>query len=158
MIRGERAALRPATPADLDLLAEWFTDPELYRWWGGRPLSREEVEERYVGRRSPQVESFVVEAEGEPVGYIQYWLGEEPRTGGLDMLLVPEARGRGLGSDAARALVRHLIEERGWRRITVDPAADNGQAIQAWKNAGFSFEREIVGEEGKPALLMVREA
>jgi len=33
--------------------------------------------------------------------------------GGLDMFLVPDARGRGLGPDAARAMATHLIDERG---------------------------------------------
>ena len=41
--------------------------------------------------------------------------------GGLDMFLVPGARGRGLGPDAARAMADHLLAARGWSRVTVDP-------------------------------------
>ncbi len=137
MIEGERTRLRPATEADLDLLAEWFAHPEVYRHWGGSPLSRETVAEQYVGGRSPGVEAMIVEADGEPVGYIQYWRQEGAPEGGIDMVLVPDRRGRGLGTDAARALVRHLLEEQAWRRVTVDPLVTNVRAIAFWTKAGF---------------------
>jgi len=58
--------------------------------------------------------------------------------GGLDMFLVPEARGRGLGPDAARAMTRHLLDERGWTRVTVDPYCWNEPAVRAWERAGFA--------------------
>ena len=60
--------LRPAVPEDLDLLAAWFTDPEVYGWWGGEPLSRETVAAKYVGARRPTVESLIVEQSGRPIG------------------------------------------------------------------------------------------
>ena len=37
------------------------------------------------------------------------------------MFLIPSARGRGLGPDAARAMAEHLFHERGRARVTVDP-------------------------------------
>ena len=39
----EPLTLRPSTDDDLDVLADWFTDLEVFRWWGGHPLSRDEV-------------------------------------------------------------------------------------------------------------------
>jgi aminoglycoside 6'-N-acetyltransferase len=36
-----------------------------------------------------------------------------------------------------RALARHLIEERGHHRLTIDPAADNEAAIRAYERVGF---------------------
>lgn len=156
MIRGESTVLRPATPADLDLLAGWFADPDVYRWWGGTPLTRATVEEKYVGRRSPDVESLIVEADGEPVGYIQYAPAEtRPNMGGIDMFLVPASRGKGLASDAVDALVRHLMEEKGWRRVTVDPAATNLHAIGFWFRNGFRPAGMLQTPDG-PGLLMIR--
>ena len=52
------------------------------------------------------------------------------------MFLVPSARGRGLGPDAARALTESLLAS-GWTRVTVDPYAWNEPAIRAWRRAGF---------------------
>jgi aminoglycoside 6'-N-acetyltransferase len=155
VIRGERIFLRPATDDDLDLLVEWLAEPEVYRWWEGRPLSREEVADMYTGRRRPEVEPFVVEADGVPVGYLQFWQGTE-NSGGMDMFLVPEARGRGLGPDAARAAASFLLDQRGWTEVTVDPVVDNLRAIRAFERAGFSSESEGLDDEtGKRVVRMV---
>ena len=80
-VTGELTSLRPAREDDLDLLTRWFGEPEVYRWWGGSPLPREAVAAKYVGRRRPRVESYVIEAHGTPVGYIQYHYGFEPYHG-----------------------------------------------------------------------------
>ena len=145
--------LRPSTSDDLDQLAQWFVDPEVFRWWGGHPLSRGEVAAKYTGRRCPRVESFIVEVAGQPIGYIQYHL-EGPGQAGLDMMLLPEFRGRGLGPKAARMLVAHLGSARGWTDITVDPAYDNARAIRGWEKVGFVIEREWPDHPAGPAYLM----
>jgi aminoglycoside 6'-N-acetyltransferase len=150
MIDGERTRLRPATPADLDLLERWFADPEVYAHWGGKPLGREEIAAKYTGARSPSVEAFIVEAGGEPVGYIQYDDG-----GGIDTFLAPAARGKGLAVDAVDALVRHLMDEERWRRVTVDPLLTNPRAIAFWFRAGFRPVGGLQTPEG-PAMLMAR--
>jgi aminoglycoside 6'-N-acetyltransferase len=155
VIRGERTSLRPTSDDDLDLLVGWLADPEVYRWWDGSPLSRDEVADVYTGRRRPEVEPFIIEADDVPVGYLQVWQGTET-SGGIDMFLVPEARGRGLGPDAARAAARFLLDRRGWTEVTVDPVVDNLRAIRAFERAGFSSQREELDDEtGKRILRMV---
>ena len=99
---------------------------------------------------------FIVEAGGAPIGYLQCW-ADDAASGGLDMFLVPAARHRGLGRDAARALVRYLVQERGRRRVTVDPAAGNARAIRAWGKAGFVYERDWPDHPDGPAVLMAIE-
>ncbi len=154
-LAGRRTELRPAAPSDLDLLAGWLADPEVYRWWGGLAIERDAVAREYTGARRPQVESTIIEAGGRPVGYLQWWPADDPDAVGLDMFLEPAARGRGLGPDAALAAVDHLLSC-GARRITVDPLASNPRAIAAWSKAGFVPERPIVDTEtGLPAVLMV---
>lgn len=145
--------LRPSSPDDLDQLARWFADPEVYRWWGGRPISREVVALKYVGRRCPRVESFIVELGARAIGYIQYHL-EGPGQAGLDMMLLPGFRDLGLGPRAARMLVEHLASARDWTDITVDPAVGNGRAIRAWEKAGFVIDVEWPDHPDGPALLM----
>jgi aminoglycoside 6'-N-acetyltransferase len=51
--------------------------------------------------------------------------------------LHPRWHGRGLGADAVRRLARHLFEDRGHHRITIDPAAHNERAIRAYRRVGF---------------------
>ena len=155
-IRGATITLRPAGEDDLDLLTEWFSDPAVYEWWGGSPLRREVVAEKYVGRRRPAVESLIIEAREEPVGYIQHHQGFEDYhgvdEGGIDMFVAPHARRRGLGRDAATTLVRHLLSERGWNRVTVDPAKNNPTALRFWRACGFRYERDM--ESNGPAELL----
>lgn len=136
VLDGVLTRLVPTTEEDVDLLALWFASPEFVEHWGGVPMSRDEVAEKYVGRRRPRVESFLVLAQGTPVGYAQYWYADVAG-GGIDMVLEPQARGRGLGPDAARALLAHVGGTLGWRRVTVDPERGNVRAVRAWEKAGF---------------------
>jgi RimJ/RimL family protein N-acetyltransferase len=117
------------------------------------PLDRDEVAAKYVGRWCPRVESFVVERDGEAIGYIQYHL-EGPGHAGLDMLLLPAYRDRGLGPAVARLLIKFLRTTRGWTDLTVDPARDNPRPIRAWQKAGFAIEREWPDHPDGSALLM----
>lgn len=153
VLRQDGLVLRPSAEDDLDRLAQWFADPEVFQWWGGRPLSRDVVAAKYTGRRCPRVESYIVEFEAQPIGYIQYHL-EGPGQAGLDMMLLPGFRDRGLGPRAARVMVAHLRLAFGWADITVDPAQDNPRAIRAWEKAGFVIEREWPDHPDGPALLM----
>jgi len=143
----------PLWPPTRDLLVGWLQDPEVYRWWGGRPLTRDEIVRSYLGDREPDVVPFIIEHGAVAIGYIQYWIADVT-SGGLDMFLVPGARGQGLGPDAARALVRYLFNERHWRQVTVDPAVDNASAIRAWHKAGFRTGRTLRDSPAAPVRLM----
>lgn len=59
------------------------------------------------------------------------------RSAGLDIAVDPRWHGRGVGLDAIRTLARHLIEDRGHHRLTIDPAATNARAIAAYAKVGF---------------------
>jgi aminoglycoside 6'-N-acetyltransferase len=73
------------------------------------------------------------------IGLIQYYEETDPayRHAGLDIALATASHGRGYGSEALGLLVRHLIEERGHHRLTIDPAASNERAIRAYERVGF---------------------
>ncbi|MFF8796456.1 GNAT family N-acetyltransferase [Streptomyces globisporus] len=144
-LHGTLTRLVPTTEADLDLLAGWFASPDFVAYWGGVPLSRTEVAVKYVGRRRPRVQSYLVLAEDAPVGYAQFWYADEAE-GGIDLVLQPDAQGGGLGPDATRALLAHLGGELGWRRVTVDPVRENVRAVRAWEKAGF---RQVTSEPGE---------
>jgi aminoglycoside 6'-N-acetyltransferase len=127
-IQGRLTTLRPATPADVDRLVAWHADPDVARYWDGETFTHAQMQERLA---RPDVEPWIVHADDDPIGYLQV------HGSGLDMFLVPTARGRGLGPDAARAMARHLLEQRGHARVTVDPYLRNERAVRAWRSAGF---------------------
>jgi len=133
-VRGPLTVVRPVTEADVDMLVAWHADPEVSRYWDDETYTREEMVAELA---EPDSDPFIVEADGEPVGYLQsWWEPGDRRRAGLDMYLIPSARGRGLGPDAARALALSLLAE-GWAEVTVDPYVWNEPAIRAWGRAGF---------------------
>ena len=152
-LRGQLTEVRSAGEADADLLVAWHADPDVAHFWDGETFTRDEILARLT--REP-VTAWIVEAGGEPVGYLQSWWADgTPRRGGLDMFLIPPARGRGLGPDAARALAESLVAD-GWAEVTVDPYLWNERAIRAWGRAGFAAieERPADDEHTAPWLLM----
>jgi len=133
LVRGRLTTLRPADGDDVDRLVAWHADPEVSRYWDDETFTRAQTVERLA---RPDVDAWIVEENGEPVGYLQSWT-DDGETSGLDMFLVPAARGRRLGPDAARALALHLLDEVGRTRVTVDPYSWNEGAIRGWQRAGF---------------------
>jgi aminoglycoside 6'-N-acetyltransferase len=154
-LHGQLTQVRRATLEDADLLVAWHADPEVSRYWGDKMFTRDEMLARL---ERGEVDAFIVEADRVPVGYLQAWWDETTSAqGGIDMFLVPAARGRGLGPDAARALARHLRDERGWTEVTVDPYTWNEPAIRAWRRAGFvDVETRAADDEHTSAWLLMR--
>ncbi len=135
-LRGAIVRLRPPTEPDVAPLAAIRRHPELHhRWRGG------EDKEAAVRDDMAEDEStgFVIELGGRPVGWIQYSEELEPdyRGASMDVYVDAAVHGQGIGTDALRALARHLIDERGHHRITIDPAADNAAAIACYAKVGF---------------------
>ena len=147
LVHGRLTTLRPAAADDVDRLVAWHADPEVARYWDEETFTHAEMEDRLARE---DVEAWIVEQAGEPVGYLQV------HSEGLDMFLVPYARGRRLGSDAARAMTEHLLHERGRERVTVDPYAWNEGAVRAWERAGFVeiSRHEADDEHTAPWILM----
>jgi aminoglycoside 6'-N-acetyltransferase len=133
-LRGELTVVRPAATADADLLVHWHADPDVARYWDNKTFTREEM---LVRLNRARVDSYIVEADDQPIGYLQAHFADAATDAGLDMFLVPSARGRGLGPDAARTLATHILRETGRTRVTVDPYLSNEEAIRAWGKAGF---------------------
>ena len=128
-MRGKRTCTRRATDDDAALLAAWHDDPDVRRYWDNETFTVDEMRERLA---RDDVDGWVVEQEdGAPIGYLQ------THATGMDMFLVPSARGRGLGPDAARAMAEHLLAAGSHDRVTVDAYAWNEPAIRAWARAGF---------------------
>lgn len=131
---GRLTNVRPVDASDVDLLLAWHADEDVARYWDGKSFTLESMLERLA---RPRVTPYVVEADGTPIGYLQVHDLDDDGDGGLDMFLLPAARGRGLGPDAARAMATYLLDDRGWSRVTVDPYAWNERALRGWRNAGF---------------------
>jgi aminoglycoside 6'-N-acetyltransferase len=143
--------VRPALEADADMLCGWHADPEVARFWDYETYTREQM---LAELDEADVDPYVVEHEGAPIGFLQAWYERDDT--GIDMFLLPPARGRGLGPRAARLLIRHLLAA-GRDEVTVDPYTWNVAAIAAWRRTGFRAveERAPDNDHTAPWLLMV---
>jgi aminoglycoside 6'-N-acetyltransferase len=150
-----RLVLRPLVGADAVELRRIHLTPEVRRWW-------DEPAEGFPWDE-PDSTRWTIEFDGRVAGLIQYWEETEPkyRHAGIDLFIDPSLHGRGLGAAAITRVVRHLIEQRGHHRITIDPAVDNVAAIRCYEKVGFrrvgvmrSYERDIDGGGWHDGLLM----
>ncbi|MGN6799621.1 MAG: GNAT family N-acetyltransferase [Gaiellaceae bacterium] len=125
---------RAATEDDASMLARWYADPDVSRYWDDETFTDDEMRERLA---RPDVDMWILDEGGEPVGLLQsWWEPGEPRRGGIDGFLVPAARGRGVMPAVARQLASDLLAQ-GWAEVTVDPYEWNERAIRGWEKAGF---------------------
>jgi aminoglycoside 6'-N-acetyltransferase len=136
ILRGQYVTLRPATLDDVPELARVRETPEVHRHWRGGSLMVAAVLEDF---REQDSTPYVIELDGRVVGWIQWQAEEEPeyRHASMDIYVDPAVHGRGVGTDAVRTLARHLIDDHGHHRLTIDPAADNPAAIRAYTKVGF---------------------
>ncbi len=147
--------LRPLAEGDEGELLRIHRTPEVLRWW--------DVPDESFPWDEPESSRFTIEVAGAIAGLIQFWEEPEPkyRHAGIDVFLDPALHGRGVGTEAVRRIVRHLIEERGHHRITIDPAAHNAAAVASYAKAGFRevgvmrlAERDSDGKAWHDALMM----
>jgi aminoglycoside 6'-N-acetyltransferase len=134
VLHGERVTLRPVTDDDAAALLALLTEPSVAAWWQVWDEAR--VRDMIRDREEP---AAAIELGGALIGLLL--IGEETfpmyRHASLDIAIATEHQGKGLGPEALRLAIAHLIEERKHHRFTIDPSAANEQAIRAYARIGF---------------------
>lgn len=155
-LRGERVILRAVREQDAAALRAMRSTPEVVRWWRepgpGWPLATD-----------AESVALTIEVAGAPAGFAQFCEEADPdyRHAAIDLFLAPAQIGRGLGADALRTLVGHLLADRGHHRVTIDPDVENERAIRCYERVGFravgvmrAYARDAAGGGWRDALLM----
>ena len=127
-------------------ILRWLVEPEVLHWWDDALADIEAARHEYLDP-DPHVPlwRYVMEEGGRGVGFAQwyhaYFGTDYARSAAIDIFIgEPDARERGLGTEAVRMLLRHLFEERGVHRVTIDPETGNARAIRAYQKAGFRLD------------------
>jgi RimJ/RimL family protein N-acetyltransferase len=137
--------LRRARPDDVDFLVDLLNDDEVQPFLAVvRPKDADGV--RALVERSEAEPGlfglFVIEADGEPAGTVDYELVNRrssiANVGGL--AVHPRFRGRGVGVEAAQRLQRHLVFELGIHRLQMEIYGFNERAIAHAERAGWIRE------------------
>lgn len=158
----ERLLIRHLRAEDLDDMFEVCGDSELMLYVGeGRALTREEVR----GWIEKSLENYrahgfgcsavVLKADGRFVGYcglVNPVFSGEPEAE-LIYAVKRQFAGRGMASEAARAMLGFAFERAGLRRVvaTIDP--DNRASIRIAEKLGMRYECRRVDEYNLPELV-----
>jgi aminoglycoside 6'-N-acetyltransferase len=146
-LKGPRVELVPVAAEHRERLIELRGDPGVKRWWQ-EPRADFLAEEDGVFKRA-------VLYDGETIGFVQWHEETDPmyRHAGVDLFIGDAFAGRGLGTEVVRVICTHLVDQRGFHRIAIDPQVANEAAIACYRKVGFKpvgvmrrYERDASGE------------
>jgi aminoglycoside 6'-N-acetyltransferase len=150
---------------DVARIVAWLRDPEVGAWWHGLTETYDErfVHEHVLGGDEPHVTKAIVELDGRPIGFQQWYpLAEEPEAlreygvdvgdaaYGIDQFIGDSSlHGQGVGTRQVRAVADWLVgpEGPGARRVFTDPVVENARAVRCYEKAGFTRIRILAGHE-----------
>jgi aminoglycoside 6'-N-acetyltransferase len=147
--------LRPATPADLDLLRHWDEQPHVIASdpnddWGW---------ETELGRSPDWREQLIAELDGRPIGFMQiidpareesrYWGDVDANLRALDVWIGEASDlGKGYGTTMMRLALDRCFADPAVSAVLIDPRADNVRAHRFYERLGFRFvERRRFGDD-----------
>lgn len=163
-LTGTLVSLAPLDPSEVEPLALSLTSDPLARTWFGHD---KDTVHRWLS--GPEVGAFAIRAIETPMhgplGIITFEEESDPDyfCAGIDIGLLSQATGQGLGPDALRTLIRWLFDERGHHRVAIDPAVANHHAVHVYRKVGFrpvgvmrSYERGPDGWHDNLLMDMLR--
>ena len=132
-LQSERTTLRPTTQADQEQLRIIRSTPQVRTWWD----DTDEDDGWWLS--SAAATRLAVVFDDQVIGMIQWYENADAEFphAGIDIFLDPAFHGRGLGKEAVRRLLHHLIDDRQHHRVVIDPAANNAQAVACYRACGF---------------------
>lgn len=142
-------ALRPWTNDDLWLLRETLGNPSMMEHLGGIETA-EQIERRHVRFLNGR-DMYTVWEGNAVVGSVGYWektwRDEDVYEAGW--MILPKCAGRGLGTEAALAVVLLARKERKRRYLHAFPNVKNAASNAVCRNAGFTNLGEYTFEYPK---------
>ena len=143
-LHGERVDLHTVVEADAEFIARGRNDPAVRPWLPrSRPHAVTETREDVEGYMSDDSDGLGLLAcvDGDPVGLLSMFMFEaDSGRAFIGAWFVPEAQGKGYGTDAVGRLVEYGFDERRLHRICATARADNDASRATLEKLGFVQE------------------
>lgn len=153
-ITGERTILRPFSPDDIVAMGPILGDPDVLRLTGSvhsiaeaesQHAQLDETGQRWYESRADQTDrldlAIVDAARNSCVGEVVLnELSPSNDACSFRILIGPEGRDRGLGSEATRLILEHAFTTTDLHRIELEVYAFNPRARRVYEKAGFVYE------------------
>lgn len=146
--------LRPLTPDDVDRLHEFFATVPSEEW----TFFKEDVTDPEVAQRWVHDDRSVRRLAVGPGGEIVAFAALHPGVGGsshvasVTLVVAGAARRQGLGRALARQMLTEALEH-GFKKVTVETAANNAAAVRMFRDIGFEPEAllrdQFYGRDGE---------
>lgn len=152
VLETERLLFRDHEVDDLDPFCAMEADPEVRRFVGGKPRTREQAEEKFRRVYLPPVRNrralwaTVFKPEGRYIGYCGVYSPHRKNEGALGFYLARPYWGRGLATEAGRAFIKFGFEELGLTRIISSVETGNAVSVRVLEKLGFVWVRHEKGE------------
>jgi ribosomal-protein-alanine N-acetyltransferase len=156
VLESERLLFRDHEPADLDAFCAMEADPEVRRYVGGAPRTREAAEAKFprgIRTESDRLRMWatVYKPDDCYIGRCGVYphfgpSGPIPGEGALGFYLARAYWGRGLATEAARALVNFGFNELGLCKIVTAVQVGNVASVRVLEKLGFAVVRTEPGE------------
>ncbi|HEX7172177.1 MAG TPA: GNAT family protein [Candidatus Limnocylindria bacterium] len=151
IIRGERVFLRASERSDLPTFVRWFNDADVLRNLAMRAPMSQAAEEQWFDRmlaaQGTTTHHFVICLldDGRPIGTIGLELVDLGNGTAEFGIAIGEKSewGKGLGTDATRAICDFGFGELRLERIGLMVYADNERGRRAYEKAGFTHEATL---------------
>ncbi|PPD16854.1 MAG: GNAT family N-acetyltransferase [Methylobacterium sp.] len=150
-LRTARLILRRPIPSDIADRLALGRDPEIYRNLGADPRKlaalTDEQAKAWVENIASHPAAWVIEHQGRAIGeiLIDNFVEADRRAGLIIGILDPDALGKGLGTEAIRAVAEFCFDVLDLHKLSMRVLAFNTRAIRAYERVGFvreGLERE----------------
>jgi RimJ/RimL family protein N-acetyltransferase len=150
-LRTARLVLRRPIPTDIADRLALGRDPEIYRYLGADTRNikaiTDEQAKAWVDNIASHPAAWVIEHQGRAIGeiLIDNFVEADQRAGLIIGVLDPTCLGKGLGTEAIKAVAEFCFDVLGLHKLSMRVLSFNTRAIRAYERVGFvreGLERE----------------
>lgn len=152
-------SVRRLKEKDKPLLAKWLSNPKVLEYYEGRdqPFDLEKVENVFYAADDEEVKC-IIEYDGQPIGYIQYYELDEATKGeygygpekvfGIDQFIGEvDYWNRGIGTSLVTSMTEFLINQLHADIVVMVPQVWNARAIKCYEKCGFKKVKLLTEHE-----------